>query len=148
MRHHTPKPSPPRRNKLPAALTAWLNHTIYPHLTHVQIFGQLPGYTDRDGDFYADCPVCHRHGVFYGVKGQYVGKCQSCTRIIGWFGYLRYQLDGHEEEAMRWIAQLAGVDTGPDGQLLPHGISWDTVGEDGFMGLFTLPVDYTDPLPS
>lgn len=49
---------------------------------------------------------------------------------------------------MRWIAQLAGVDTGPDGQLLPHGISWDTVGEDGFMGLFTLPVDYTDPPPS
>ena len=24
-------------------------------------------------------PPSHRHGVFYGVKGQYVGKCQSCT---------------------------------------------------------------------
>ena len=143
MRHHTPKPSPPRRNKLPAALTAWLNHTIYPHLTHVQIFGQLPGYTDRDGDFYADCPVCHRPGVFYGFKGRHVGQCKSCMRIIGWFGFVRFRYAGDEDRAIASLAELAGVTIGPDGQ--PLGL--ETLGDGDILGLFTLPLSLDDPPP-
>jgi hypothetical protein len=72
-------------------------------------------------------------------------------RIIGWFGYLRYQLNGHEEEAMRWIAQLAGVDTGPDGQPLgletPDISKLDTLGDGDILGLFTLPLSPDDPPP-
>ena len=52
---------------------------------------------------------------------------------------------------MRWIAQLAGVDTGPDGQPLgletPDISKLDTLGDGDILGLFTLPLSLDDPPP-
>ena len=138
------KRKPVTQSKFSPGMRDWLNHTVYPHLTHAQIFGALPGYTDREGDFYADCPVCHRHGVFYGLLGRQVGTCKSCGRTIGWFGFIRHQFDGDEDRATEYLAELAGVTTGPDGEPLRNR-SESIVSS--FFGLFECPESADDPLP-
>ena len=96
--------------KLSPALTEWLNHTVYPRLSHEMVFGDLPGFTlaQSGASWYADCPYCHRKGTFYMLPDRHVGQCKSCQRTIGWFGYLRRHLNG-ESVAVRRIAELAGV---------------------------------------
>lgn len=42
------------------------------------------------------------------LPSRQVGQCKRCYRTIGWFGYLRRQLNG-ESEAIRRIAALAEV---------------------------------------
>lgn len=42
------------------------------------------------------------------LPNRQVGHCKRCYRTIGWFGYLRRQLNG-ESEAIRRIAALAEV---------------------------------------
>jgi len=110
----------PRKSSLDPALADWLNHTVYPHLTHAQVFGELDGFHETPtGDFYADCPRCHRSGTFYGYQGRQVGTCKSCGHVIGWFAYLRWpDRKTENDRAVRVIAQLAGVTTGPNGQPL------------------------------
>ena len=107
--------------KLDPQLTDWLNHTVYPKLNHDLVFGNLPNYHGGppNGDFYADCPRCHRKGTFYGYGTWHVGQCKSCNRVIGWFAYLRWPDRSTENDrAIRIIAELAGVTTGPYGERL------------------------------
>lgn len=108
---------------LDAGLRDWLNHTVYPRLSHRQIFGVLPNYHEgTNGDFYADCPRCHKRGTFYGYSTWHVGQCKSCHRTIGWFAFLRWpDRSTDNERAIRVIAELAGVTTGPQGEgLIAH----------------------------
>jgi hypothetical protein len=105
--------------KLDPVLTARLNHTVYPKLNHDLVFGSLPNYHEGNGYFYADCPRCHRKGTFHGSGGRAVGECESCNRVIGWFAYLRWPDRSTENDrAIRVIAELAGVNIGPYGELL------------------------------
>ena len=133
--------------KLQPDLAQWLNDRVYPHLSHIQIFGDLVGFTaaQSGASWYAHCPRCGRRGSFYMVRGRQVGQCKSCGRTIGWFGYLRFQEHGDEDRAITRIAQLAGVDTGPDGQSLNRGISLDPWGDDISLGHFMLPLTPDDP---
>ena len=133
--------------KLRPKLTQWLNNWVYPHLSHTQIFGDLVGFTvSQSGEsWYANCPRCGRTGSFYMLPGRQVGQCKSCGRTIGWFGYLRFQEHGDEDRAITRIAQLAGIDTGPDGETRNRGISRDTLGDDRPLGLFTLSLPSDDP---
>lgn len=96
--------------KLSRELTEWLNHTVYPRLSHELVFGDLPGFTlaQSGASWYADCPYCQRKGVFYMLPNRQVGQCKSCQRTIGWFGYLRRHLNG-DPAAVRKIAALAGI---------------------------------------
>ena len=86
-----------------------------------------------------------RKGSFYMLPGRQVGQCKSCGRTIGWFGYLRFQEHGDENRAITRIAQLAGIDTGPDGEPLNRGLSLDTLGDDRPLGFFTLSLLSDDP---
>lgn len=104
--------------KLDPVLTDWLNHTVYPHLSHAQIFGDLPNFhLLKSGDFYADCPRCQRKGVFFGYADWHMGRCRSCRHVIGWFAKIRWP--GYDDDrAIRMIAEMAGVSTGPFGERL------------------------------
>ena len=96
--------------KLSPELAEWLNHTVYPKLSHEIVFGDLVNFTlAQSGEsWYADCPYCHRRGTFYMLPHRQVGQCKSCQRTIGWFGYLRRKLNG-DPAAITRIATLAGV---------------------------------------
>ena len=135
--------------KLRPELTQWLNDGVYPHLSHTQIFGDLVGFTvaQSGASWYAHGPRCGRKGRVYRLPGRQVGQCKSCGRTIGWFGYLRFQEHGDEDRAITRIAQLAGIDTGPDGEPRNRGISRDTLGDDKPLGLFT-PSHPSDDPPS
>lgn len=94
--------------KLDPILTDWLNHTVYPKLNHDLVFGSLPNYHEGNGHFYADCPRCHRKGTFHGSPGRAVGDA-----------YLRWPDRSTENDrAIRVIAELAGVNIDPYGELL------------------------------
>ena len=100
----------PRKSSLRPELREWLNRTVYPRLSHDQVFGRLPGYTkaQHSETRYADCPRCHRHGTFYMLDGRQLGQCSSCNVVIPWFSYLKF--DHTEQEAIVAIAALAGVE--------------------------------------
>jgi hypothetical protein len=101
--------------KLDHKLTHWLNHEVYPHLTHEAVFGDLTGFTKAQfgESWYADCPVCHRLATFYMLSHRQVGQCNSCGRVVGWFGYIRRRY-GSDQAAITAIAELAGVNTRPE----------------------------------
>jgi hypothetical protein len=100
--------------KLDPQLTRWLNHEVYPHLTHEMIFGEWIGFTQArsKASWYATCPYCQHKGTFYMIDGQHAGQCKSCFRTIGWFGYLCRKL-GSDPEAIELIADLARITPRP-----------------------------------
>ena len=95
--------------KLDPPLRDWLNHSVYPHLSHDQVFGSLPGYTVAQSSEtrYADCPRCHRKGRFFMLAGRHVGQCH-CSVVISWYGFIRFTA-ACEAEAIERIAAMAGV---------------------------------------
>jgi len=112
----------PRASTLDPRLKDWLNHVAYPKLSHDRVFGTLPNYqkAQYSETRYADCPRCHRHGTFYMLPERNVGRCSSCTVVIAWFAYLKF--DHTEAEAIETIARLAGVEpfTPSDPDPEPH----------------------------
>ena len=98
------------QSNLDPDLKSWLNRSVYPRLSHDLVFGGLPGYTkaQHSDTYYADCPRCHRKGTFYCRAGWTVGKCSSCSTVLGWFGFLRFR-SRSEAAAITEIATLAGV---------------------------------------
>ena len=90
-------------------LKSWLNKEVYPHLSHDQVFGNLPNFTKAEYSEtrYADCPRCHKRGTFYMLADRHVGQCSSCGRVIAWFGFLKFDHD--ENETIERIATLANV---------------------------------------
>ena len=100
----------PPKSSLRPALKDWLNHVVYPKLSHDQVFGGLPGYTKAEFSEtrYADCPRCHRHRKFYMIAGRPTGQCDSCGVTITWWAFTKF--DHTEPEAIVTIAALAGVE--------------------------------------
>lgn len=100
----------PRKSSLRPELRDWLSHTVYPKLSHDQVFGSLPGYTQAEYSEtrYADCPRCHRKGKFYMIAGWPTGQSDSCGVTITWWAFAKY--DRTEPEAITAMAALAGVE--------------------------------------
>ena len=98
------------KSSLRPELRDWLNHVVYPRLSHDQVFGNLRNYTKAEYSEtrYADCPRCHKRGKFYMIAGRPTGQCDSCGVTITWFSYLK--LNRTEPEAITLIAALAGVE--------------------------------------
>ncbi|MDA8206398.1 MAG: hypothetical protein M0Z36_10035 [Thermaerobacter sp.] len=99
-----------RKSSLRPELQDWLNHIVYPKLSHDQVFGGLLGYQKAEFSEtrYADCPRCHRTGKFYMIAGRPTGQCDSCGVVITWWAYLKFERA--EQEAIATIATLAGVE--------------------------------------
>lgn len=98
------------KTPLSTDLKAWLNHTVYPHLTHDQVFGTLLNYTKAEYSEtrYSDCPRCHHAKSFYMPANRPTGNCNHCGCTIAWWAFLHF--DHSESEAIATIAGLAGVD--------------------------------------
>lgn len=98
------------RSSMSPELKSWLNKTVYPHLSHDQVFGNLPNFTKAEYSEtrYADCPRCHKRGKFYLIAGRPTGTCDSCGVVITWWAYLKFDHD--EAETIARIAELAGVE--------------------------------------
>ncbi len=96
--------------KMSPELKAWLNHTVYPRLSHDQVFGTLPGYTKAEYSEtrYADCPRCRRSKALFMPEDRPVGNCNHCHATITWWAFLHF--DRTEHDAIAHIAELAGVD--------------------------------------
>jgi hypothetical protein len=91
-------------------LKAWLNHTVYPRLSHDLAFGSLPNFTkaEHSETRYADCPRCHRAKALFMPADRPVGNCDHCHVTITWWSFLKF--DRTDEEAIRIIAELARVE--------------------------------------
>jgi len=94
-------------------LKAWLNHTVYPRLTHDLVFGSLPNYqkAQHSETRFADCPRCHRPKALFMPVDRPIANCDHCHATITWWAFLRF--DRTDEETIRIIAELAGVESTP-----------------------------------
>ena len=91
-------------------LKTWLNRTVYPRLSHDQVFGNLPNFTKAEYSEtrYADCPRCHKVKKFYMIDGRPTGTCDGCAVVITWWSFLHFDHD--EAETIARIAAMARVE--------------------------------------
>ena len=117
--------------KLDPVLTDWLNHTVYPKLNHDLVFGNLTNYHGGppNGDFYADCPRCHRKGTFYGYGTWHVGQCKSCT-----IPSAGLPISADQIGAPKMVRPFASSPNWRESTLAPTEKSWIAAryGDDGF----------------